>query len=42
MHRSAMDYRFFLISVYPIVTVFSPHVLDTNTVVVWRAARSIP
>ena len=33
---------FFLISVYPIVTVFSSHVLDTNTEVVWRAARSIP
>ena len=42
MHPSAMDYIFSLVSVYPIVTVFSSYVLDTNTVVVWRAARSIP
>ena len=33
---------FFLISVYPIVTVFSSHVLDTNTRVVWQAVCSIP
>ena len=31
MHRSAMDYSFFLVSVYPIVTIFSSHGLDTNT-----------